>query len=60
MPADYVPRRYMIRGVITTGIIGTYYEIIRPGSDSVVEWDSDYLKLRDLCDILNDRYKNSH
>ena len=54
MPESYVPRKYMVRGVITTGPVGTYYEIIRPGSDDVVEWDKDYLKLRGICDVLND------
>ena len=58
MPKSYVPRRFMIRGVISTGIAGTYYEIVQPGSNIMVDWNKDYFKLLAICDNLNERFKN--
>lgn len=54
MPPEYVPRRYMVRGVLDAYMVGTYYEIVTPNQSHIADWHKDYATAVQMCDVLND------
>ena len=58
MPSTYIPRRYMVRGVLNAPVVGTFYEIVAPGCSNFVDWHVDYHEATKLADTLNERYKS--
>lgn len=54
MPPDYVPRKYMVRGILSAG---TYYEIVAAGQKHIAEWHKDYTTAVQICDALNKNQK---
>lgn len=58
MPTSYEPRRYMVRGVLNSPTIGTFFEIVVAGSTDIVDWHTDYNKAVALADSLEQRFKN--
>jgi len=53
MPSDYVPRKYMVRGILDAYMVGTYYEIVTPNQAHIVDWHKDYATAVKMCDALN-------
>lgn len=54
MPATYTPRKYMVRGVTNPEVGFTYYEIITPKCEHIIDCNVDYTSAVKACDILNE------